>query len=177
MKCSMLSRTIWIVPLAASALGFALPARAEMRINDLQKVETKAFPESKWLVRKEADRLTIACSDCATMTAIDVQLSAAPPGMEDRIRDGETTAASMLEVCKQNAEKTGAECYGLKRADVKDAVGFVSDVKIFDDTYSATYTLYQGGSLLLMRCVGPSREEAKRVGNLAFREIAPQIVK
>lgn len=158
-------------------LAGALPAQAEMKITNLTRVDTKAFDEAKWLVRKEASRLTIACNGCSSMTAIDTTLSASPAGMEQRIRSGQTTAQTMLEICRQNAGKTGAECYGLKPANMGKAVGFVSDVKIFEGVFSATYTLYQDGRMLLMRCVGPSRQEARRMGNLAFKEIAPQIVR
>ena len=156
-------------------LSLAGPAVA-IQITDLGKVDTKALP-GKWSVNPQGKRLVVSCNGCEGFTAIDVQLSKAPAGMEDRIRSGETTARTMLDICRKNAAGNGSECYGLKKANLKKAVGFVSDVKIFEGTYANTYTLYQDGQLLLMRCVAGSREEAKRIGTLAFQKIAPQIVR
>lgn len=164
--------------LAAMAMALSCGiASAQMRISDLTQVDTAAFPASAWLVKKESDRLTLACADCEGLVAIDVKLSRGPTGVEGRIRSGETTAATMMDVCRQNAVKTGSECYAITPANLKEAVGFVSDVKVFEGTFAATYTIYQGGDLLVMRNVAGSREEARRIGGLAFRDIAPQIVR
>ena len=159
------------------ALALTSSASAELRISDLKKVDVSAFPQSDYSIRQESDRLTVACEKCDGLVAIDVQLAAGPAGTEENIRSGKTTAATMFDICKKNAEARGSECYSIEPANLKDAVGFVSDVKIADEMYAATYTIYQDGKLLLMRNVAGSRAEAKRLGDLAFQHIAPQIVR
>lgn len=168
-----MKKLIAAILLASMSLGG--PASA-MQLTDLSKVDTRALA-GKWSAKPQGKRLVLSCSDCKGFTAIDVQLSKAPDGMEGRVRAGRTTAQTMFDICKKNAAKSGTECYGLKKSNLKSAVGFVSDVKISDNIYANTYTLYQDDQLLLMRCVASSRAEAKRVGTLAFQKIAPQIVR
>ena len=173
-------RCATLVATGLSLLCGTVAVQAEMALGDLTGVEVDAgaFPPAQWSPRKEAARLTLACLACeGGMTAIDMQLSAAPAGMEGRVREGQTTARTMLDICRANAEKTGGECYGLERSDLKGAVGFVSDVRIFEGTYSATYTLYQDGSLLLMRSVAADRKTARRNGDKALRSLASQVVR
>ena len=165
-----------IAALLLTSMSLGGPAVA-LQLTDLSKVDTKALA-GKWSAKPEgSNRLVLSCGDCRGLTAIDVQLSKAPAGMEDRVRAGKTTAQTMLDICRKNAAKSGTECYGLKKSNLKSAVGFVSDVKISDNIYANTYTLYQDDQLLLMRCIAGSRAEAKRIGALAFQKIAPQIVR
>jgi len=151
------------------------PALAQMPAHDLRNVNTDAFPSSEWDVQAEAERLVIACAECDDFTAIDVQLLEADDTTEAGIRAGNVITQTMMEGCEANARDTSTECYGVRIADLKGAVGFVNDVKVFEGTYSNTYALYQDEILLLMRGVGASRDEARRVGDLAYRHIAPQI--
>ena len=172
-------RRSWrVLALGAFASSFApISALADMKLSDLSRVDVSAFPEPKWAARKERDRLTLACLECADFTAIDVKLSKGPPGTEERIRSGETTAGTMLGICKDNAARTGSECFSIKPANVKGAVGFVSDVSVGGGSFAATYTIYQDGDLLVVRHVPSSREEAARSGEQAFRALVPQIVR
>lgn len=150
-----------------------------MLLNDLTKVDASAFKSPDYAVRQEeAGRMTIVCSSCSGFAAIDVLLGRGPgDGTEERIRSGKTTAKTMFEACKKNAEARGTVCFAMAPANKKGAVGFVSEWKINDTTFGATYTLYQDGKLLTMRNVAGSRRQAKRLGRLAFRHIAPQVVR
>ncbi|SFT81064.1 hypothetical protein [Mesorhizobium sp. YR577] len=181
MKARLAIGTRILAKLSAAAfvalLAGAQSASADMLLSDLRKVDVGAFPAGEWSVKKERDRLTIACEKCDGFVAMDLQLSRGPAGTESNIRSGKTTAKTMLDICKQNAVSRGSSCYSIKPANLKGAVGFVSDVKIADSTYAATYTIYQDGKLLLMRNIAGSRKEAARVGKLAFKHIAPQIVR
>lgn len=163
---------------AALTVAFALPASADMALDDLTKVDLSAFAMPDYAVKKEANRITVVCIVCGGFSAIDVHLAAGPnDGTEERIRSGQTTAETMLDVCKKNVIPGTSECYDIKKADLKGAVGFVSDVKANGTSYSATYTLYQDGKLLLMRNISDSREKAAKLGALAYEHIAPQVVR
>lgn len=149
-----------------------------MAITNLTKVDTRVVEKQGWSVRKERSRITLACSGCRDFTATDILLERATDGTEGRIRSGKTTAKTMLEICKANAKSRSLDpCYGIKPANIKGAVGFVSDVNLGPLGFAATYVLWQDGRRLTIRNVAPSRRAARQNGRVMFRAIAPQIVR
>ena len=173
----MPKRTLAVVTALSLACALSSTAALSMRLTDLTKVDVSAFPTPDYTIKQAPDRLTIACVKCDGLVAIDVTISPTMDGTEERIRNGETTAKTMLEICKKNAKARGTECYNIRTANLKGAVGFVSDYKISDAMYGATYTIFQDNKLLMMRNIAGSRAEAKRLGGLAFEHVAPQIVR
>lgn len=155
-----------------------LPSAAHAQAwESLPSIDTSAFEAPEWSVDRQPDRLVLACEACDELTAIDVRVARVADDSETESREGRITAQSLFAECEANARHTEAACYDLRPVDLKGAVGFVSDVRIFEGVYSNTYSLYQDGRVIVMRGVGDSRDEARRVGDLAYRHIAPQIVR
>jgi hypothetical protein len=162
---------------SALAAGFiSLFAWPALAMSVLSGVNTSILEAQGWQMRKENARLTLACGDFEGFVATNILLESARDGTEKRIRSGETTAATMLPVCRENAQAKGSECFGLKEADLAGAVGFVSDVGLGPMGFASTYVLWQNGKRLTIRSVAPTRAEAARVGRLMFKSLASQIV-
>lgn len=166
------------IALLALALLFAPHvAYADMAMTNLTRLNTTALEKQGWTVRKQASRVTLFCKSCGEMTATDIILERANDGTEERIRSGQTTAKTMLAICKKNAENRGSACYGISPVALKGAVGFVSDVGVGPMGSAATYILWQDGRRLTIRNVAPTRAAARKHGKSMFRALASQIVR
>ncbi len=167
---------LWLISTAALVgAGLCTPATA-MALRSLTDVDTGKLEAEGWQVRKAAERLTLACGDCADLTATDVLLDSVSDGTEQRIRSGTTTAATMLDLCRKNAAAKGSECFDLREANLQGAVGFVTETGLGPMGFSSTYVLWQDGRRLTIRSVAPSRKKAVEVGKLMFKSIGSQVV-
>lgn len=166
-----------MVAASLAALLTATSAQAEMAITNLTKVNVQVVEKQGWSVRKERGRITLSCTGCREFTATDIRLDRATDGTEQRIRAGKMTAQSMLRTCKESARRTGGACYATRVANLKGAVGFVSDVGLGPFGYASTHTLWQDGRRLTIRSVAPSRQAARQNGQVMSRLIGAQIVR
>lgn len=175
-----MTRRVATIGLGALAIlaASAATASAEMAIINLTKVNTQVIEKQGWTVRKQRNRMTLFCSGCREFTATDVILERATDGTEGRIRQGRTTARTMMDVCRQNAKvRTGSTCNAVTPIKLKGAVGFLNDVGLGPMGSSATYVLWQDGRRLTIRNVAATRQAARQNGQVMFRAIAPQIVR
>ena len=153
-----------LVPGLACAEGFA--------VSDLGTldVETAVFEGGTYAARAtDPDRLTIMCTDCDDMVAIDVLLGESTDGTEGRVRSGETKIEDMEAMCK--ARDPSCTLTGVS---VGPAIGWVS---VYDGMIpGSTTVLFRDGDLLTIRSIAPDRETAAANGALVRETLAPQIV-
>lgn len=176
---ALLSRAVLgLAAVCGIALCLAAPARADMAITNLNKVDTAVIEKQGWSVKKQRSRITLFCNGCADFTATDIILDRATDGTEGRIRSGKTTAKTMMDICKQNAKtRGGGTCHAVTPVRIKGAVGFLNDVSLGPMGYAATYVLWQDGRRLTIRNVASTRRAAKQNGQVMLKALAPQIVR
>lgn len=152
----------------------AAPAMAEgLAVKDLQTLQVDPSPFRGGAFQAQAtgpDRLTIFCTDCDQVNAIDISLGKSTDGTEDRYRSGETTIQKMREICQNN----NATCE-LDAAEVGGAVGWVTS---YQTAFSAgsTTVLFLDGDVLTIRALAADKETAIANGALAREKVAPLIV-
>ena len=165
--------TAFVTVLAVNLWG-AQPSDA-FTVTDLRKLDASSFTNDHWTAKPTKERVILACTNCSVTTALDIQIRRVDDGTEGRIRSGQTTAASMFDICKNNAKKTGSTCISLKEANHKNAVGFVSSTDLFNNTFTSTYVIWQNGYILIMRAIAADQKEATSIGKKAFQNLLPQL--
>jgi len=159
---------------AAALIGLAPPAIAEgFRISALDAVEVdvSGFATGPYEIRSEPDRLTVACTGCDGLVAVDVTLSQSTDGTEERYRSGQTTATQMEELCQARAP----ECT-LQETEVQGAVGWTTTYDA-DAGKASTSVLFQHGDMLIIRSIAPTSEMAAQNMQTALNMIATQITR
>lgn len=118
----------------------------------------------------EAKRLTVFCTGCSGMTAIDVILGRNEDGTEQRYRSGETTIEKMAGLCKAN----NPSCE-LEAVEQGDAVGWVTRYSL-TSAAGSTAVLFLDGDQLVIRSIASDVETAAANGAHALKTIGSQII-
>ncbi|MGL4242762.1 MAG: hypothetical protein ACRCTI_16745 [Beijerinckiaceae bacterium] len=163
--------------LAAALLPLASPARADFAVTDLTRVELSGFDTARWSARQEPARLTLHCTGCPGISAIDVQISD-DDGTGGRVRSGETTASTMEQIGRANAARNpgASEYYGAEAVVRGGAVGFRQEAKALSQ-FVVTYVLWDGGKRLIVRGMAPDRAAARSLAAEGFEKVAGQIAR
>lgn len=163
-------------PSRGLALGLVLlagGARAEgFAVDDLGTLDFDAAVLTDGTYAAEAtepDRLTILCTDCEGMVAIDVLLGESGDGTEGRVRSGETTIERMEALCQAR----DASCT-LEALTIGPAIGWVS---VYDGFMAgSTAVLFRDGDMLTIRSMADTRERAAANGAAVREALAARIV-
>jgi hypothetical protein len=133
-------------------------------------VDQAAFPPLDWLARAEPDRLTLMCTTCAGLVAVDILIGRQDDGTEGRIRSGETTMADMEAVCQAN----DAACR-LTGLDVGPAVGWQT-VWPRGSGFGSTVIAIRDGDLLTVRAVADTAAVAEQVAADALAAVGLSVI-
>lgn len=159
---------LFLLGAGAASASAAERAAEGFAIEDLSRIEAEArsLGGKRFDARASADRLTLACSDCDGLVAIDVLLGSSSDGTESRFRSGETTLEKLESACRARDEACR-----LERLDVRAAVGWLS-------IYSrgATAVLFRDGDMLTIRALADSPQTAQAYVRAALETLAPRIV-
>lgn len=167
-------RTALIALLSGISLFFGVAQADGFKITDLQTLTPDA---SGYLGNgtfdaqaSDAKRLTVFCTGCSGMVAVDVLLGRNEDGTEQRYRSGETTVENMANLCKAN--NPGCELEALAQG---NAVGWVTRYSLTSGSGS-TAVLFLDGDQLVIRSIAPDRETAAANGRHALKTIGAQII-
>ncbi len=140
---------ILLVPVLATSILDAKPAKTGFAMTDLTRLKTGVFLSAghHFTSKAEPQRLTFACLSCKDFTAIDVLLDKSSDGTEGRLRSAQTK----VETIEQNCRTRDPNCSitGLKR---RGAIGWVSKTKAIGSAISTT-VLFKSGDRLVVRSV------------------------
>ena len=160
------------IALATALAVAASPAAADFAQRDLTRIEatTSGYAGGEYVSRAAPDRLTLMCVGCPTMQAVDVLVGRSTDGTGERLRRGETTAATMEATCRQRNPRCT-----LKTVEASGAVGIQSVWPMGGSAVSTVY-LYEGSDLLTIRSIAGSEEAALANAARAIETLAPQII-
>jgi hypothetical protein len=160
-----------------AALALATPAHADFAVADLTRVDLSRFDAGRWSAKQEAARITLACTACEELTAIDIQLGD-DDGTEGRIRSGQTTAESMSAIGRANAARSAGagEYFGAEAIRRGAAVGFRQEARALGQ-FITTYILWDGGKRLIIRGSAPDRAVSRRIAQEGYDKVAAQMAR
>jgi hypothetical protein len=170
-------KLVTLAAAAAMACAVSAQARADFAFTDLTRADISRFSAPKWQAKAEANRVTVLCTDCPGVSAIDIQI-ADDDGTGGRIRSGETTAETMAAIGRANAARNPgvSQYFGAEAVRRGSAVGFRQEAKAAD-RYFISYMLYDGGKRLIMRGVSPDREVARDLAKRAYDTVGAQMAR
>ncbi len=165
------------VTTTAIILAVAPAAKADFAFTDLTRADLSVFDAKRWTARQEAARITLACGDCPGLSAIDIQIGD-DDGTGDRVRSGQTTAATMTELGRANAARNPkvSEYFGAEAISRGGAVGFRHEARAMQQ-FTVTYILWDGGKRLIVRGLSPDRAVARRIAKEGYDAVAGQMAK
>ncbi len=138
-----------LLPGLASADGFAAPDLTRLSV-DVTGYRGGTFVA----IQNDPDRLTIACTDCSGLTAIDILIGRQTDGTEDRIRSGQTRAEDMRALCLARDPTCELDLTSLGRA-----VGWVTAYA--GVTTGSTTILLLDGDILTIRSIASDVDTAQ----------------
>jgi hypothetical protein len=152
-------------------------ARADFVFTDLTRASLSAFDSARWSSKQESDRITLVCEDCPAISAVDIQIGA-DDGTGERVRSGQTTAATMTEIGRRNAARNpgASEYFGAEAIRRGTAVGFRQEARALRQ-FTVTYILWDGGHRLIIRGFAPDRDVARRIAQEGYDKIAAQMAR
>lgn len=142
-------------------------------VRDLRSlsIDTGGFVGGKFAAKAtSAHRLTIYCTTCDGLTAIDVVIGKSTDGTEQRYRSGQTTIQAMAAKCRQRSPSCE-----LRAAAVGRAVGWVTEYEA-GGTRGSTVVQFLDGDLLTIRSISNNRQIASTNAKFALKTIAPLII-
>ncbi len=160
-------KTLVSVPLFLMVL--CSPAMAEgFAIKDLTRLPESArkLPGGMESARVESGRMTILCTTCSTMVAVDVLTGRSTDGTEARFRAGETTPKMMEDQCRSR----DPSCT-LEKLEVGPGIGWLT---IWNG--GSTAVLFRDGDMLTIRGIAATPQEARGHVRAALQAIAPVII-
>lgn len=171
----MPKKTARLAAFILAATTFApLPAMAEFLDPDWSTLTIEGVSEPDWVAGvREGDYIGM-CTSCDETLMLQVQ-TGRDDGTGERVRSGETTAASYTEQGKANAQTLGggAEYYDTKDIDFASAVGFKTSARAGTGHYSASYQLWSDGRQLIVRVFGKDQAQVEDIAAKAYAAAAP----
>jgi hypothetical protein len=142
-------------------------------VSDLGDVEFAGLAEEALDGSAEPARVVYLLSEAPPL-AIEVKLEDADPGLEGRVRSGETTMADLRALCDRNAAEMGSECLELEAAPLRGAVGWRTRTR--SDLEMTTRVLVDGPDRLMLTAIGADRGQVDALAERALAVLAPQII-
>lgn len=163
-----------IGPVAVAAMiALATGATAQGLVTrDLTSVGQAAASAlgSGFETRAEPQRVTLVCTTCAGVPAVDVLIGRQADGTEERVRSGATSMADLQRSCQARSR----QCTVMK-LDVAPAVGWVSSY-LLGGRAGATAVIIRDGDLLTVRSLAQDPASARQAIDRLLPLIRTQIV-
>lgn len=171
----MTVKTARLAALAIAAMTLApLPAAAEFLSPDWSTLKIEGVGEPDWIAGVRDGEYIGMCTGCDETLMLQVRTTR-DDGTGERVRSGETNAATYTDLGKANAEKLGdgSAYYGTEDVEFASAVGFKTSARAATGDYSASYQLWDDGQQLIVRVFGKDQARVDDTAAKAFAAAAP----
>ena len=160
---ALLTALSFVAMQPAVAKGFKTPTLWQLPI------QIDAFAGGRFSATSTApDRITVFCADCTAPALVDIQLANALDPLENRLRDGTDTQASLQAGCR-------ADDCTIRMIRIGAAIGWTR--QFAQDGLAGSETrLYLDGWRLWIRSTARTADIAWPNGQTALRTLAPLII-